>query len=234
MACSGASTCVAVGRLGGNDGQVVPLGISSSGTLTPTGPDAVPGTGALFAVACPGGGVCVAAGQNTSGTTESVAITVGAAGSITVSTSPQELVGTPYYLFAVTCPTPGSCLGVGYDIDTGVGLVVPLTIATSGAITPGTPEDAPGTYELTAVACATTATCVAVGFEQFHRARRHRALYRDLGRGDWWVRPWPLQGPPTSASLLAPAPPFALPPAASQGDRSPYGLERDLDRRRRR
>jgi hypothetical protein len=151
VACSSASTCVAVG--GNNSGQqvVVPITNGVPGSVEP-----VPGASKLAGVACSSATACVAVGNTNSPNSGLILpIVNGAPG------TPQPVPGTTLDLFGVACSGATSCIAVGRN-PSDQGVVVPITNGTPGAtqIVPGTWGNAGG---LSGVACPSATTCVAVG-----------------------------------------------------------------------
>ena len=186
IACSNASTCVAVGE--GFDAVATEIG---SGTPGPLDHDDDPAIGLLSTVVCSGGaceafgagengrGVGVALNGAILGTAEPIAST-GAltAGGCAPATTSCALVGSdergrsvlvadtsgslgapvllPGQITGVACPTASLCVATG-SRDTGAAILVPVAAGTAGPFL-GTPL---GTSP--AAACASATSCVAVG-----------------------------------------------------------------------
>jgi RHS repeat-associated protein len=151
VACSSATTCVAVGGTSNfpqSWNVVVPITNGTPGTA-----QLVPGFNGLGGVACPSATTCEAVGS-VDGLNGGVVvpITNGTPG------SPQLVPGTFGILNAVACPSATTCVAVGSDRDLGVGVVVPITNGTPGA---GWTDS--GTARLIGVACPSATTCEAVG-----------------------------------------------------------------------
>lgn len=169
IACTGSTTCFAVGQSGGPslDGVLVPVTNGSPGgaaTVTGTGtgavvtinngspgnPATVSGVNLLNSIACPASSTtCLSVGTTASNQGAVVPVTNGTPGSaITVS-------GTSF-LGDISCPSSTSCLLVGNNGTNGV--VVPFNNGSAGA-----PIAVAGTGSLHAIFCANATSCFTVG-----------------------------------------------------------------------
>ena len=126
VACSSATSCVAVGHKGPSDagvGVVVPVTNGIAGTVTP-----VTGTDVLLGVACSSAASCLAVGQNASIASNPRGVVV----TITNGTprATTTAAGTDF-LLGVACSSATSCLAVGTKgpFFASVGAVVPVTYA---------------------------------------------------------------------------------------------------------
>ncbi len=147
IACTSATTCVAVGSLCTTvcQGIVVPITNGAQGTVA-----VVPGTNYFNAVACTSS-YCVAVGDNPSSTQGVLdLITNGTPGT-------AEVVSGSAYLLGIACASTTICVADGVS-TTGPALVVPLF---NGF--PISTYTIPGTTQLWAVACTSATSCLVAG-----------------------------------------------------------------------
>jgi large repetitive protein len=173
VACPTPETCVTVDPFGTAEA----FSLGSSGAVTP-GP-AVTATGGahVFAVACASASLCVAVGQsNVVPAGEDyipgfvVPLMISSSGQLTVGTA-QNVPGSTQ-LEGIACPTSATCVAVGNvpvpsppaPPDEGSnGVVVPIAISGSGALSLGTVATASDALGLDGIACPTPTSCVGVG-----------------------------------------------------------------------
>jgi hypothetical protein len=155
IACPSSSTCFAVGVNSANTaGILVPItnGIAGAGT-------SVAGTTNLVAIACPTSAACIAVGDNNVGG-GGVPIANGTAG------AGQSVAGTTS-LAAIACPSIAACLAVGDNLNSDVGTVVPLSVATSSASLSSSPNPSSAGQPVTLTAAVTCAGFTATGTVTF-------------------------------------------------------------------
>jgi large repetitive protein len=150
LACSTATTCVAVGgtSISGADsvGAVVDI---DDGTAEPV--KDVSGVVQFLGVGCPSSSTCVAAGSF--GAVSVDVITNGTPGTV-------KSLNADMNVYNMSCSS-GSCVAVGYDLNSeNQGQAAYLSISPTG--TAGTVQEVTGASIFTGVQCPTS-TCVAVG-----------------------------------------------------------------------
>ncbi len=148
VACSTATSCVAVGTSG-----TAPVVVAITNGV-PGSPQSVTGVSSLNGVACSDATTCVAVGKGIGNTAVVVPIVNGVAG------SPQVVTGANRALNAVACSSAISCVAVGAQFPN-QGSVVPITNGTPGPV-----QLVPVKRGLTGVACYGPTACVAVGQDQ--------------------------------------------------------------------
>ncbi len=156
VACSSATTCVAVGTSSSSEeGVVVPITKGTPGSAVPAS-----ATFGLNAVACASATTCVAVGINSSATKPVVVPIAGDAPGI------PQVPSTVFTPSAVACASAATCVVVGSTAGghggtggtrAGTGAVLSIT---NGVL--GTTQLVPSS-ELNGVACSSATTCVAVG-----------------------------------------------------------------------
>jgi hypothetical protein len=156
MACSSATTCVAVGTITGpNYAQGIVMPITNG---IPGAAQYMPDT-ELVGVSCSSATTCLAVGAHFNHTANGTFSDQ--AGLILPITS--GALGTPQWepglalLSAVACPSATTCVAVG-GLSQGVGATVTVTNGT-----PGDPQPVPGSFELQGVACPSATACEAAG-----------------------------------------------------------------------
>lgn len=168
--CRSTSACQSAGSYVDRAGAVEPLAETWHGSTwratTPPVPDRVTNP-ALSAVSCPSASLCQAVGAFTApGDAQRPLAETWRGAGWSESTWPG-LPGPPdAALLGVSCPSPSSCLAVGYDIDPKGGYR-PLTELRRGrGWTASTPPKPPAASEptLAAISCAAPDACMAVGF----------------------------------------------------------------------
>jgi len=219
VACPGAGSCVAVGFYDSGSSANVGRGLIetlSGGVWTPSAvPATVPGATQvtfvdLDGVACPSMGTCVAVGSYYDRQNIERPLTETRSGSTWI---PARL-GLPgdadqnkaAFLSEVACPAPGSCVAIGWYIDSNndvEGLIETLSGGTWTAFRAPVPDDAsvhpfpangglPPTA-LIVVRCATVGDCVATG-DYTDLSGGMQPLIDTLSDGTWTADRGPVPG----------------------------------------
>ncbi len=219
VSCPAAGNCVATGSYQGSSGgqqgvnEILTSGAWSAGTM-PTGGLSVNPTNANIspiAISCPAAGSCVAVGNYTdsSGATQGFVETLSAGtwSSMTAPLPATAAASPVVHLYAISCPSSGTCFAVGTYFDSAVngrvGLIETLasgswsaTTAPLSGLSPA-PSANPG-VNLATISCSTSSACVAVG-EYNDSSGNTQGLIETLASGSWSATTAPLSG-------LSPAP----------------------------
>jgi hypothetical protein len=192
VACTGPSSCVAVGDYANSTGASEPLSQRWNGTkwieLTIHGPR----YSGLQAVSCPAASECLAVGFSRYGTlAESWN---GKAWTRVPSPAPAGAIETT--LLSVSCPDPRSCSAVGYYLN-GKSTWLTLTETWNGSKWSLAPSPDPSGVtgsELAGVSCAQANSCVAVG-DSFNSTGNSATLAER-----WNGTSWSIAASPNSSS----------------------------------
>ena len=177
VACSSASSCVAVGSYEEPSGAYQGLLVTGSGTTwaaatapVPANADSDPGV-ALNAVACTSASSCTAAGSYDASSSAQGLLLTGSGTTWTASEAPPVAGGwSTASLGSVACPSASSCVAVGYYSPSAAsGAMEALVVAGSGTAWASTEVSLPGSAsvdpfaDLQSIACPSVSSCVAVG-----------------------------------------------------------------------
>jgi hypothetical protein len=182
-ACSTTTSCVAVGAYNTSQHVTLPYvspitsgqpGAAVAVTL-PANAQTSTQTSALQGVSCQSGNACTAYGDYTdsSGDTQDMVVQIadGVPSRAVEVTAPSNATANTIELKAISCPTSGGCVAVGYYENSGEHNDLPLVVPINGGV-PGTavtasmpanqfPLSAEGYFK--DVACQSASSCTAVG-----------------------------------------------------------------------
>jgi chemotaxis receptor (MCP) glutamine deamidase CheD len=218
VACTGAGSCVAVGRYDTSD-QGIGLQLIetlANGTWTPTeaplpanaASDSEQYAGGLYTVVCAGAGSCVAVGQyvdtseNIQGLIETLA---NGTWTPTEAPLPANAVSQDVYLKSVVCTGAGSCIAIGeYSVtsENNQGVIETLANGTWTPTEAPLPANATASFlsqlaGLYSIVCTGAGSCIAIGGYR-DTNDNPQGLIETLADGTWTPREAPL---PTNAAV---------------------------------
>jgi hypothetical protein len=195
VACTSASSCVAVGQYTGSSGSsygllVIGHGSSWTARQAPLPPDAAAHPHAqLASISCLASG-CVAVGNYTDDAGNEQGLVVTGSGSSWIGTRaalPASAVTPGAVLSAVTCPATGDCVAVGSFSANQQGMVLTgwgtSWQATSTPLPAGAAADPAATFHQ--IFCSGTTACLAVGSYAAGTGGNHGLLLS--GHGSTWT-----------------------------------------------
>ncbi|HTT92319.1 MAG TPA: Ig-like domain-containing protein [Acidimicrobiales bacterium] len=207
VSCAPASSqCAAVGYFndvisGYSDVTPQVLAEAWSGTswATEAASDALTPDLALNGVSCSSSRSCVAVGSYESGAGARQVLVEDLANGAWAATPAPSPSAISNYLDAVSCPSSGSCVAVGYDTPVGSNgaktdqALVERLSGGKWSVSPA-PDQGTGYNQLNGVSCSSANSCVAVGFyspSSTSTGGGPRVLIETLANGSWTLTPGP-------------------------------------------
>jgi hypothetical protein len=174
VSCASRRSCTAVGSVTKRSGFTVPLAERWNGTSWSIQRTPNPGqangsrVSYLGGVSCPSTRTCTAVGfSGNSAGTSGATLAERWNGSVwTIQRTPHRASATASFLSAVSCPSPRSCIAVGYFTNR-AGIALTLAERWNGtdwAIQRTPTPTAATAVQLVGVSCASSRTCTAVGY----------------------------------------------------------------------